>query len=94
MTPEQMKIACVAFRSDEYVQVYYSIGSGNHTCAIGVCGKANGLKSGYTTNFSKALDMTDKQIDLLIDWNDADNMSFPDIADLIESHPEFLGGVE
>lgn len=93
MTPEQMKIACVGLRSGTYVQTRYSIGSGNHTCAIGATGQANGLKGEYTNDYVHALDISHIQVDLLLNWNDTEKLTFPQIADRIETHSEFLGGV-
>lgn len=94
MTPEQMKAGCVGLRSNNFIQSRYSIGSGKHTCAIGAVGQSNGLKEEYTADYIEALNISTKQVDLLLDWNDTEKLSFLQIADLIESHQEFLGGVE
>lgn len=93
MTPEQMKVACVAFRSGQFEQLRHSIGSGKCTCAIGVCGKANGVVGKYTSDYLKGIELSDEQANLLLEWNDREELSFPQIAERIETHPLFLGAL-
>lgn len=95
MTPEQMKVTCVALRSDKYKQAHNWIGDyyNNHLCCIGVAAKVNGSSfftdTGAAINF---LEMSSEQKTAMIEWNDLYKMSFLQIADKMEISPLFLGG--
>lgn len=96
VTPEEMKVTIVGLRSGEYKQVRGWIGDYYHNqlCCIGVAAKVNGAR-GFTDTGAACdfLLMTRDQKTVMVDWNDTMMLSFPEIADRMETHPLFLGGV-
>jgi hypothetical protein len=78
-----------ALRSGEFSQCQKEIGCDSHLCCIGVAGVVAGFSQNAnwgTYDVAERLGLTADQREALIELNDWQNKSFPEIADYIEAN--------